>query len=704
MHVKRLVASALLGASLVFAVAAPTAAEATPPSHHSLTPSPFTRAGSAELGAGWLARQLTPGGYLLSATSPGQPDLIATANAVLAMASAGLRSPASRALIYLEGHINSYVVVGGADGPGQLAVLILDAHAMGVDPRSFGGTSLVERLLATERSSGPNTGLFGVQDPTFDGAYRQGLALAALAAAGVMGTPEVNTAVAWLTGQQCPDGGWTSFISVSNPCTGSPSAFEGPDTNSTALAIVGLEAEGGLSVSAATAATNFLVGAQDTDAGWGFFPNAPGSPGSTDPDSTSLVIQAIVALGHSPVNAPFVVGGSNPYATLHGFQLTSGSGRGAFSFPGTPGPNTLATYQAVPAMAGVTLPFSSTAVRAHVSDGPAMSSFTASASAAAPYPQVAVHTIPVPVGTVIFSVGDTPLCTAAVISGQAVCSAPTPSSGSVVTATYTGASSFGVSSTTASQGYWLVAADGGIFGYGDAAFEGSHGGSPLNQPIIGMASTPDGHGYWLAAADGGVFAYGDATFEGSHGGSPLNKPICGIASTADGKGYWMVASDGGVFAYGDAAFEGSHGGSPLNMPIVGIAATADGGGYWLVAADGGIFAYGDAAFEGSHGGSPLNLPIVGMASTADGGGYWLVAADGGIFAYGDAAFEGSHGGSPLNMPICGMAATPDGRGYWLVATDGGVFAYGDAVFAGSQGGSPLNAPIVGMASTGGLFS
>jgi len=30
-----------------------------------------------------------------------------------------------------------------------------------------------------------------------------------------------------------------------------------------------------------------------------------------------------------------------------------------------------------------------------------------------------------------------------------------------------------------------------------------------------MASTPDGGGYWLVGADGGVFAFGDARFDGS---------------------------------------------------------------------------------------------------------------------------------------------------------------------------------------------
>src|SRR6202034_2856568 len=67
------------------------------------------------------------------------------------------------------------------------------------------------------------------------------------------------------------------------------------------------------------------------------------------------------------------------------------------------------------------------------------------------------------------------------------------------------------------SGYTLVASDGGIFTYGDAAFYGSTGGLHLDAPIVGMAATPDGRGYWLVAKDGGIFAFGDATFYGSTG-------------------------------------------------------------------------------------------------------------------------------------------------------------------------------------------
>ncbi len=43
------------------------------------------------------------------------------------------------------------------------------------------------------------------------------------------------------------------------------------------------------------------------------------------------------------------------------------------------------------------------------------------------------------------------------------------------------------------------------------------------QPIVGMAATPDGKGYWLVAADGGIFSYGDAVFFGSTGSITLEQ-------------------------------------------------------------------------------------------------------------------------------------------------------------------------------------
>ncbi len=363
MSTKRMIASATLGVCLLLTVAAGPAAARTVTTTRTVNPaasSPKTlpQVESALGGAGWLSRQLNSSGYVPTPGSPSTADLSATANVVLALAAAGYDSTAShKGLTYLESHVNTYVKVDGSDGPGQLSLLILDAHALGVNPKSFGGTNLVSRLLATVRTSGADKGLFGAQSPTYDGAYRQGLSLAALAGAGQTSGTQVSLAESWLISQQCADGGWTTFINSSNPCNGSPADYEGPDTNSTSLAVLGLSAQGDLGATRAGKASTFLTGAEDSDAGWGYEPNASGAPGSTDPDSTALVMQALLALGKSPSQGTYVRGSADPVSTELSFQLTSGSGKGAFEYPGEAGADLLATYEAVPAMSGVIFPF-----------------------------------------------------------------------------------------------------------------------------------------------------------------------------------------------------------------------------------------------------------------------------------------------------------------------------------------------------------
>jgi hypothetical protein len=114
-------------------------------------------------------------------------------------------------------------------------------------------------------------------------------------------------------------------------------------------------------------------------------------------------------------------------------------------------------------------------------------------------------------------------------------------------------------------GYYLVAADGGVFNFGAAKFLGStysygitglSGSHPLNAPIVGIVPTPSGNGYWLVAKDGGIFDFGAAPFLGStytygitglSGKRPLNAPIVGAIASPSGQGYYMVAADGGVF-------------------------------------------------------------------------------------------------------------------------------------------------------------
>jgi hypothetical protein len=74
----------------------------------------------------------------------------------------------------------------------------------------------------------------------------------------------------------------------------------------------------------------------------------------------------------------------------------------------------------------------------------------------------------------------------------------------------------------------------------------------LAQPIVGIATTPTGHGYWLVAADGGIFAFGDATFYGSGAGTLNGQPAGGLAATPTGHGYRIATGTGQTLPAGQA--------------------------------------------------------------------------------------------------------------------------------------------------------
>jgi len=69
---------------------------------------------------------------------------------------------------------------------------------------------------------------------------------------------------------------------------------------------------------------------------------------------------------------------------------------------------------------------------------------------------------------------------------------------------------------------------------------------------LGMAPTPTGKGYWLLAADGGLFSFGDAGYFGSLPESRITTGAVGMRPTRTGGGYLIVAANGAVTAYGDA--------------------------------------------------------------------------------------------------------------------------------------------------------
>ncbi|MGH9018746.1 MAG: prenyltransferase/squalene oxidase repeat-containing protein [Acidimicrobiales bacterium] len=325
---------------------------------------PAPRSGSAaqptaaQAGATWIAHQFTGKDIVTS----GSPDPSSTVQAVLAFAAAGVGGAKAKAAVaWLKKNFESYVSSGGVDDAGALAYVILAAQAVGADPTQFGGKKpaddLITRLEGDQQTSGADAGLFGSTDPTYDGAFRQGLSLMALANQGVSSTSAVMEAgITWLQEQQCSDGGWESYRSVSTACAApDPDSFTGPDTNSTSSAVEGLVAAG---ASFPVNPLGFFESAQNTDGGFGFIGASSQSP---DPDSTAEVIQALVAIKEL-TNPAFTQGTATPASALATYQQgcsAAAGDRGSYTFPGEDGPNLLATLQAVPGAAEVAFPLKS---------------------------------------------------------------------------------------------------------------------------------------------------------------------------------------------------------------------------------------------------------------------------------------------------------------------------------------------------------
>ncbi|HEV3362933.1 MAG TPA: hypothetical protein VG795_02125 [Acidimicrobiia bacterium] len=164
------------------------------------------------------------------------------------------------------------------------------------------------------------------------------------------------------------------------------------------------------------------------------------------------------------------------------------------------------------------------------------------------------------------------------------------------------------------RGYLLFTSKGRVFAFGpDGSTERAGVGHlTLNGPVLDSVVTPSGAGYYMVASDGGIFTFGDAAFHGSMGDRKLNAPVQSLVPDGDGDGYWLVASDGGIFAF-RAGFKGSMGATRLNRPVTGMVRA--GTGYLMVGEDGGIFDFsGDpTSFKGSLGATPPARPITSVA-------------------------------------------------------------------------------------------
>ena len=288
-------------------------------------------------GLGWLRSQQQADGGFSSGFTEGS-DLGTTCDIILAIASGGQDVGAwesdggNTPLTYLE----AQVAGGGMDQLGLTAKVALALLVAGRDPAAFGGRDLIAELEAAYDDASGNYG-----GSVFD----QALVILALFNAG---QPVPDGAAQHLIDSQATDGAWALF--------GESEAAAG-DTNTTALAIQALVASGrrdGIDDALA-----YLRRVQNDDGGFPY--QNPSEYGTdTDANSTAVVLQALQAAGETLGDwAPAGTGPLGALAALYDPSV------GAFSWQAAmPGPNVLATAQAIPAMASQTfvyLPVAGTA-------------------------------------------------------------------------------------------------------------------------------------------------------------------------------------------------------------------------------------------------------------------------------------------------------------------------------------------------------
>lgn len=124
------------------------------------------------------------------------------------------------------------------------------------------------------------------------------------------------------------------------------------------------------------------------------------------------------------------------------------------------------------------------------------------------------------------------------------------------------------------------------------------GTAPTSSRVIGIARTPDGKGYWLVGADGGVFAFGDAPYDGNTAGPGVLSTTTIVPSPDRHGDALFAATIPAVANFGDSALPQQPAIAMSALPVGG-GSTPDGKGYWEAANDGGVFAFGDAQYYGS---------------------------------------------------------------------------------------------------------
>jgi prenyltransferase/squalene oxidase-like repeat protein len=244
------------------------------------------QASSVSLGADWLAAQQRPSGGF-AADSGREAGAEMTAWSMLALAAAG-RNPLDVAVAgrtpvdFLRGHLDE------VKDAGDVARTILALESAGVDPRSFGGEDLVDRLLGQRRESGSYQGWPGTT------AY----AILALRSAGAAGS--TGKSVEWLRKVQGKDGGWGNE-------PGDPST---PEVTGAVLQVLGNGS------AASEAALGYLRQSKRSNGGF-----APGNNLAANAQATAWASQGLLAAGKNPAGFG---DGKSSFTYLRDLQTSDG--------------------------------------------------------------------------------------------------------------------------------------------------------------------------------------------------------------------------------------------------------------------------------------------------------------------------------------------------------------------------------------------
>ena len=149
-------------------------------------------------------------------------------------------------------------------------------------------------LLTAAPAQASDTGLYGAGDATYDGVYRQSLAILSLKASG---QKVPKDAVRWLKSQQCADGGFMEYrADTTSACLPADATnLTGQELNGTALAVGALKQTGNMK--AAKKAARWIGTKQNPDNGFSYFPEAGAT---SDTSSTALAIAAMSLVAKSP--------------------------------------------------------------------------------------------------------------------------------------------------------------------------------------------------------------------------------------------------------------------------------------------------------------------------------------------------------------------------------------------------------------------